>query len=203
MTIPIFIASSERFKDVEWLTPFSIRENTQEDTEIYIVRPEWYGMAESGCTGFTNVRWAIPQICRELGYDFGIYLDVDMLVVGDIAELYGYRQRGKWVCLDDGSNEVSVICSSLIYPDKSVLHLRHKGTLPMGDHLPRIPLCWNVEDRVDPEMKLLHFTSLAHQPWFHTHYDKDAVGLYESYCHRYRAKSHSASNSRHQRVATA
>lgn len=203
MTIPIFIASSERFKDIEWLTPFSIRENTQSDTEIYIVRPEWYGMKESGCTGFTNVRWAIPQLCRELGYDFGIYLDVDMLVVGDIAELYGYAQRGKWVCLDDGSNEVSVICSTLRYPDKSVLHMRHKGTLPRGDLLPRIPSHWNVEDKITKEMRLLHFTCLKSQPWFNNHPNKEAVSLYESYRDRYRAKSDTGSDRVNRRVVAA
>lgn len=186
--IPIFVASSPRFADVEWMTPFSIRENTDAEVDIYVIRPEDNGMQESGCTGFTNVRWVVAQICREMGFEYGIYLDVDMLVLGDIAELWEFRRPHKWVCLEDGSDEVSIIAADLHYPDKSVIHTRHKGTLPRGDHVPLIPSTWNVEDRVEPGMKLLHFTSLDHQPWFHDHFDEEAVAVYESYCHRHRAK---------------
>lgn len=189
MTIPIFIASSNRFEEVEWLTDFSIRENTDSDVSIHIVRPEWVGMQEHGCTGFTNVRWAIPQLCRELGYEFGIYLDVDMLVVGDIADLWAYRQKGKRVVLEDGSDEVSICCASLRYPDKKFLHTRHKGTLPRGEDVKAIPLIWNVEDRLTPDAKIVHYTSLDHQPWFYDHFNKEAIDLYASYCDRYRAES--------------
>ena len=195
--IPVFVASSQRFKDVEWLTPFSILENTDAEVDIYIVRPEEYGMQESGCTGFTNVRWAIPEICREMEYEYGIYLDVDMLVLGDIGELWEYRQPYRWVCMEDGSNEVSVIHSSLQFPKRSVIHTRHKGTLPRGDEVHRIPLAWNVEDRVEPGMKLLHFTSLDSQPWFYDHPNAEAVAVYESYLHRYRSKLDTRSTGTH------
>ena len=182
--IPIFIASSDRFADAEWMTEFSIRENTSEEVQIYIVRPQWFGMEESGCTGFTNVRYAIPQLCRLFGHDFGIYLDVDMIVTGDIKELWSYRRAFNWTCLADGNNEVSVICSTLQFPDKSTLHLRHKGTL-MGARRSDIPLTWNSKDAICPDMKLLHFTGLATQPWFHDHPDNAAVALYKEYKARY------------------
>lgn len=188
MTIPVFIASSNRFEEVEWLTEFSIRENTSADVDIRIVRPEWYGMQESGCTGFTNVRWTIPQLCRELEYEFGIYLDVDMLVLGDIAELWSYRKQGKRVVLEDGSDEVSVCCATLQYPDKAFVHTRHKGTFPRGYDIAVIPDEWNCEDAIKPGAKLIHYTSLDHQPWFYNHFNKEAVDLYASYCDRYRAK---------------
>jgi lipopolysaccharide biosynthesis glycosyltransferase len=191
--IPIFIASSDRFADAEWLTEFSILENTNEEVKIYIVRPQWYGMEASGCTGFTNVRYAIPQLCRLFGYDYGIYLDVDMIVTGDIKDLWAYRKAFNWVCLEDGSNEVSVVCSTLQFPDKSVLHTRHKSTLH-GARLSNIPLEWNSKDKVCPNMKLLHFTALANQPWFHDHPNSEAVALYEEYLARYLQKDSSAGN---------
>lgn len=194
MPIPVFIASSERFQEVEWLTEFSIRENTTSDVDIRIVRPDWYGMQESGCTGFTNVRWAIPQLCRELGYEFGIYLDVDMLVLGDIAELWAYRQSGKRVVLEDGSDEVSICCATLQYPEKTFIHTRHKGTFPRGYDVPSIPLTWNSEDAICDGAKLVHYTSLKHQPWFYDHFNKEAVDLYASYCDRHRAKSDARSH---------
>ena len=190
MTIPVFVASSSRFADVEWMTPFSILENTSEQVDIHIVRPEWYGMEEAGCTGFTNVRYAVPQLCRLFGYEYGIYLDVDMLVTGDIKELWQYRKPMKWVCLEDGSNEVSVICSTLNYPDKSVLHTRHKGTFARGSDLCNIPLEWNCEDEVKPGMKLLHFTSLDNQPWFYEHPNQEAVAVYTQYRERHEGGLH-------------
>ena len=188
MAIPIFIASSTRFADCEWMTEFSIRENTQSEVQIHIVRPQWYGMEESGCTGFTNVRFAVPQLCRLFGYEYGIYLDVDMLVTGDIKDLWQYRQPMKWVCMEDGSNEVSVICSTLQYPDKSVLHTRHKGTFARGSNVCNIPMVWNCEDHVTPDMKLLHFTDLRAQPWFHDHPNTKAVAVYEEYLARYNSR---------------
>jgi hypothetical protein len=145
-------------------------------------------MYEHGCTGFTNVRWAVAELLRESGYQFGIYLDVDMLVTGDVEELFQYRKPGCWVTLQDGSTEVSVICSSLRYPPRGTLHLRHKGTLPRGDMLPLIPTVWNCEDKVKQGMRLLHFTDLNTQPWFYDHPDEEAVELYESYRNRYWAK---------------
>lgn len=204
--IPIFVGSSERFASVEWMTPYSIEENTAFDVRVHVVRPARHGMKESGCTGFTHVRWAVPQLCREMGYEFGIYLDVDMLVLSDIAELWGYRKSGSWVCLRDGTDEVSVICSTLKYPDKSVLHNRHPGTLPRGFHCPEIPLSWNCEDSIQDGMKLLHFTDLKCQPWFTEHPCKEAVGIYRNYESRYRrdrAEPHARGNRKNTQHAPA
>lgn len=183
--IGIFIASSERFQSVNWLTRFSIEENTQEDVNIHVVMPRDVGMSESGCTGFSVMRYAVPELCRERGYDFGIYLDCDMVVLGDITELYQYATEGHWVTLQDGSDEVSVICASMSYPPKECLHKRHKGAFPKGHRKALIPNVWNVEDRVEEGMKLLHFTALDWQPWFHEHPNKEAVDIYREYYGRH------------------
>ena len=171
MTIPIYIGSSDRFADVEWLPEYSIRRNTQADVEIHIVRPNWYGMAESGCTGFSKVRHAVPEIARNMGHLHCIYLDVDMLVLGDISELWDYRANGRWVCLLDGTTEVSVI-----------------DTRSHAARYPRIPPAWNAEDQVFDGMKLLHFTDLSTQPWIADHPNRDAVEIYERYHSWYRTE---------------
>ena len=205
--IGIFIASSKKFSDVEWMTPYSIRQNSTADYPIHVIRPEDIGMVEHGCTGFTNVRWAIPELCRERGYDFGVYLDVDMLVLGDITELAGYAERGKWACLDDGSNEVSVICSTLIFPPKGQLHKYKKWEMECDNYRPSIPMEWNVEDEIRPGMKLLHFTALDHQPWFHVHPNHEVARKYIDWYTRYHrrdgAKSHTGSDTANQSVSTA
>lgn len=167
MTIPVFIGSSDRFADVEWLTPFSIRENTSAEVDIHIVRPRWFGMEEAGCTGFTRVRHEIPRIAKEMGYQYAIYLDVDMLVLGDISGLFDYRRAGCWVYLGDGTTEVSVI-------DVDYTRMVSK-----------IPAVWNSEDRVMPGAQLVHFTDLKAQPWFFDHPNAEAVALYEEYRARF------------------
>jgi hypothetical protein len=181
--IPVYIASSARFECAERLTAASILQNTDADVDIRIVRPEWYGMQEHGCTGFTNVRYAVPELLREHGYKRGIYLDVDMIVLGDIAELYeclpSYNLGG---CLEDGSTEVMVLDYLLFCDGREHLHTLSKAEL-RGKYLirPCIPLSWNVEDKVEPGMQLLHFTNLSTQPRFYEQHDKDAVKIYETY----------------------
>lgn len=158
--IPVFIGISQQFKCIEGLTKRSILINTNSPVTIEYIYPE----TESGCTGFTNVRYQI---------EYGIYLDCDMIVLGDIAELWSYRQKGKFTTLIDGSSEVAVI------------DCIHKCTNKYHEHLlPKrqcIPLKWNIEDTRSPGMKLLHFTNLKTQPWFYNHPDKKAVAIYEQY----------------------
>lgn len=122
-----------------------------------------YPAVESGCTGFSAVRYGITD---------GIYLDCDMIVLGDVVELWArYRRPGRYACLVDGSTEVGVI-------DRCRHDCRNKREERLLPKAPIIPLEWNVEDRVTPDMKLLHFTDLSTQPWFHDHPDPEAVALY-------------------------
>jgi hypothetical protein len=103
-----------------------------------------------------------------------------MIVLGDIAELWRYRKPGKFVCMKDGSTEVAVIhnCTHLCRCKNQ------EGLLPKSYD---IPLDWNVEDykffnrNLPNEMRLFHFTSLPHQPWFYKHPNKEAIALYEKY----------------------
>lgn len=158
--IPIYIGISHRFDAVKGMTERSILRNTNADVEIVHLYPD----VESGCTGFSNVRYTIQH---------GIYFDCDMIVFGDIAELWSYRKRGKFVCMQDGSTEVAVIDCNHGCKSKNEQYLLPKSC--------DIPMCWNVEDKVTDNMKLLHFTSLATQPWFYEHPNQDAVAYYEAY----------------------
>src|SRR5690606_14692 len=127
--------------------------------------PEPLGLPYTGCTGFTNLRYIIPELCGYRGY--AIYLDVDMLVLADIAELWSYRQVGAWVQLEDGASEVAVIdCAAHTHlPPMKHIHHWHKSELARAvKSVDAIPLCWNVEDKTEPGMKLLHFTDLKRQP---------------------------------------
>lgn len=170
--IPIYIGISERFRFLEGMTSQSILDNTNADVEIIHLYPE----IESGCTGFSDVRYTIKK---------GIYLDVDMVVLGDIKELWDYRKESYFVCLKDGQTEVSVIDCNHSCRNKNEQHkLPKKNDIPME---------WNVTDAwresgkviyrqgVPENTKLFHFTALQSQPWFHDHPNKEAVKLYEHY----------------------
>lgn len=180
--IPVFIASSRRFQEVEWLTANSVIWNTDSLPLVHVVRPEALGMREDGCTGFSMLRYRVPQWCRERGYEAAIYLDVDMLVLGDVQELWELRDPDKWICLEDGSTEVSVIGANVNVPQVS-REQRHTLNIPMDR---KIPMAWNCEDHVPDGAKLVHFTNLDTQPWFYDHPNAGAVALYESYRDRYR-----------------
>jgi len=165
--IRIYIGSARRFAACEPVIARSIRAHTAQPVEIQFIRPETLDVPPTGCTGFTNLRYAVPELAGYAG--FAIYLDVDMLVLGDIAELYAYREAGHWVQLQDGSSEVAVIsCGTHRHlPSLGELHRYHKSQLQgLVRAKNRIPLTWNSEDRVTEGMRLLHFTDLKTQPWF-------------------------------------
>jgi hypothetical protein len=158
--IPIYIGISEKFKITQGLTERSILRNTSAPVEI----THLYPVIESGCTGFTNVRY---------GINHGIYLDCDMIVLGDIAELWSYYKKDYYVCMEDGSSEVAVIGCSHFCRDKN-----HEYLIPK---LKKIPMIWNVEDEIVDGMKLLHFTNLKTQPWFSDHPNNSVINLYNEY----------------------
>lgn len=158
--IPVFIGISDKFEIVRGLTEGSILINASEPVDIQYIKPN----PPAGCTGFTNARYTIKK---------GIYLDADMIVLGDIAELWTHRQEGKFVCMENGSTEVSVIDCNHLCKDK-----HHEHLLPK---ICTIPNTWNVEDDVIDGMKLLHFTNLNTQPWFTKHPNPLATAIYEVY----------------------
>lgn len=189
MTIRVFVATGQPWRDHEPVLEHSIRKNTDAEVEIHFIDPERHGMGRMGCTGFTHVRFAVPELAGHEG--FAIYLDIDMLVVGDIRDLWAWRRIGKWMCLPDGSTEVSVIDCRLKFPPKK--ELQNYGKIKLlqiaSPHRRRdIPADWNVEDQVRPGMKLLHFTDLKQQPWLgHQHKDSECLRLLREYENDYQA----------------
>lgn len=183
--IRIFVGSAKPWLCHEPVLEHSIRKHASRPVEITFVHPLGFGMHETGCTSFTNVRYAIPELAGRAGY--AIYLDVDMLVLGNIAELWDMRQRGRWVRLADGADEVSVIdCSIQWLPEAKRLHLFQKWHLRQMVEdccVDRIPLHWNCEDppEITPDMRLVHFTNLDQQPWIRPERDDPAARLLRRY----------------------
>ena len=180
--IRIFIGSSPVYAEQEKVLEYSIRKHTSAEVEITFMRGGEKGLVASGCTGFTNFRWAVPDLAGHKGY--AIYLDCDMLILADIKELWVWRHIGRWVCLKDGRTEVSVIdCRRKVAPANQV-HKYNKHAFTGMVHLLRdIPPCWNVKSgKLEPGMKLLHFTDLHSQPWLgFEHKNPEALKILRQY----------------------
>lgn len=166
--IRIFIGSHKRFERCEPVIEYSIRKHASEPVEINFLRPEYYGMPDSGCTGFSKMRYEIPRICNYQGH--AIYLDVDMILMADIAELWSYRGDYCNSTLKDCSDEVCVIdCEYWMRESK-----KPSGTSFSYHSHPIIDYEWNCEDWKYPlwkieDAKIIHFTDLKCQPWFYEH----------------------------------
>ena len=178
--VRVCIGTAPRFEHIESVIEYAIRANTHLEVEIHWLRAGEHGLTPTGCTGFSLYRYAIPQIFDS---GFAIYLDVDMVVLGDIGELWSYRQADRWVCMMDGSTEVMVIdCTDRNnVPDIPQLMKLHKNQVRHGVCLTRgIPSEWNCEEHAPPGAKLIHFTDLTRQPW-DVQRDDPAALIWEEY----------------------
>lgn len=192
--IRVFVGTdSDIHGDAEKVLEYSIRTNTQEEVDLTFMRPGW----KAGVTGFTPHRFLIPEMCNYEG--FAIYLDVDMIAIGDLSELWEYRTAGKWCTTNNQDDDVSVIdCSAFTdLPNEQQIRqlgrsakLQCKRIVGNRYHANISPL-WNIEDKVVPDMKLIHYTSLDTQPWkpipghnYKPHASQEAVDLFFEYLER-------------------
>lgn len=144
-------------------------------------------------TPFSLFRYAIPAL--EGGQGYAVYLDADMIVLGDICELWDYAEPGRWITAKgrDGDCVTIMDCSAIVfdvdrlkgglYGDKHRLRQRVAAV-----QSPRIPSVWNDTDHYVPGVsKLVHYTGMKTQPWhpypeaidYDPHPDESALRLWE------------------------
>lgn len=125
-------------------------------------------------TDFSMFRCAVPELA---GFDGkAIYLDVDMLVLDDIKLLFDLPQKAPWLCNGKGRTEVALIdCAPFKngwWPSIEQMQARawmlpqYRQLLANHQFLDEsLSWDWNTCDKVTASMKLLHYTSVPHQPW--------------------------------------
>ncbi|MEZ5582611.1 MAG: glycosyltransferase [Candidatus Competibacteraceae bacterium] len=135
-------------------------------------------------TNFSYGRFAIPQL---MGYQGrAIYMDSDMLVFKDIAELWSTPFNGAKILVEkksaasEGKGRLTAVmlmdCQALDWrPEAIVAGLGSRydyeelmsiyPLLNEGDLQDRLPLGWNSLDEVTDHTRLLHFTKIKTQPW--------------------------------------
>lgn len=185
--IRVYVGSDQRQGRAERVLEYSIRKHTSAEVDIHFMRsgegefadwqkgrsedqPEW--RRGRWPTNFSNFRLAVAELAGFEGW--AIYLDSDMLVTGDIKELYRIR-RGPYTTYSRKRSEVAVIdCAkmkgkvpSLAELKRSGKSLRHyrEGLWQRKVLVEGVPDVWNSCDHVMPDMRLLHFTNMNTQPW--------------------------------------
>lgn len=125
-------------------------------------------------TGFSFVRFQVPQLCGRHGR--ALYVDSDMLIFGDVAEFQHTDFAGKKVLRSPPQTAVMLIdCERSPWVISEILAERSAGR-PHADFLNRLwPLTpeeigylgreWNMCDAMEAGTKLLHYTSIPTQPW--------------------------------------
>jgi len=185
--IRIFVGTDERQEKADRVLEYTIRKHASLPVEITWMRAgegmwsKWKyspDIPDSGGwhTKFTCFRYAIPELCNFKGK--AIYLDSDMVVLGDIAEIWSTPlSRGPWHCLSRKRTDVSVIdCARMKqswWPPLSSMMRSHKhgayfrGIIIRNGFLdPSLPPEWNVIDEYKPRVtKLIHFSRVQTQPW--------------------------------------
>ncbi len=167
--IRLFVGTDPQQHVAERALEASVRKNTSEPVEITWMRagePGWDW--DDGATPFSRFRWRVP---RECGYEGrAIYMDADMLALGDLGELWSGAPNGY-----AGRNRKK---ADVIVWDCEKPGLDHK-----------LPDCWDHCDVLKTDTKILHFTRLRSQPWhpypdrydYGPHADPAACALFWEY----------------------
>ena len=135
-------------------------------------------------TNFSYGRFAIP---REAGYQGrAIYMDSDMVVFRDIAEIWEMPFDGAKIMVEKiteqtrGSGRLTAVmvmdCGALDWDVGKIMErlgvdydyselISVYPLLKEGELQDRLPLGWNSLDELTDETRLLHYTKIKTQPW--------------------------------------
>lgn len=149
-------------------------------------------------TDFSVFRMAVPEYAGFTGK--AIYLDVDMIVLGDIAELWRMPQKKPYLCNSGKRTEVALIdCAAfqdvpwwprIAQMQPSGVYLsNYRSMLAQHGFLEEsLPWEWNSVDKMLPGAKLIHYSAVPTQPWhpyksvqYSPHPDPAALAVYEQY----------------------
>lgn len=204
--VRVFIGSGEASLLERKTLLYSLRKHTRSPLDIYVFNgthnaiehndepPVSAGMSLKvkyrNVTEFSNYRFLIPQICGFAGR--AIFLDSDMICLGDIAELFhapmgeaSLLAKGEAYAGGAGANwglSVTLFdCARCRFDLDAIFDEIDRGLFTYKDlhqlspaflaHHPckigEIDPHWNVFDHYDSETKLIHYTNLFQQPWKH------------------------------------
>ena len=174
---------------------YSILQHTSSQVKFHLMEGthwEHRGNIKEG-TGFSLLRWDIPAFFNY--QDYAVYLDADQLVLGDIQDLWNYKnkmdfgciactyQPDKWFKTPEPNTSVMVMDNAACKNDPNWLDgekLRETINVDTSrktyvrimhaHHLrvqpARLPNDWNSLNVLSQGTKLLHYTQEPKQPWY-------------------------------------
>lgn len=210
--IKLFVGTDERQERAEHALEESIRAHTTLPVDVTWMRAGdpgfqgWCGQPDQPlvpgkwATRFTNFRYAVPALAEYKGR--AIYLDSDMIVLGNLKELWHWRMEKPWHTISTKRTDVSIInCAAFKHatwwPRLEAIRMSERK----GGHYRRIlvendaikcdlPQYWDHMDQYQPGWsRLVHYTWMPMQPWkpwpeaidYVEHRDPRAVELWEQY----------------------
>ncbi|MCE5319023.1 MAG: hypothetical protein LLG04_16875 [Parachlamydia sp.] len=161
---------------------FSARRRTKSEIEFIELKEIPIKLSSQMYTGFSFYRYSIPEAC---GYEGrALYLDADIVVLSDLQELIDHDMHGKGA-LARPHPPVSSYTSVMVLDCAKLKHWKmhdwatlvnaniasYLGTMhadPTGlNYRDFGPLeeFWNHLDHFDNTTRIIHYTSVPHQPW--------------------------------------
>jgi hypothetical protein len=200
VTIDVYVGTEPKQASAERALERSIRANTEADVDIHWMRAGegefagWHRGATDWGTGFSCFRFAAAAH-HAAGGDI-IYLDADMLVLGDIAELLAHGSGGGYRSVV-GRSDVAVIDAARVAKALPTIDQMRAGSFTWTDYrrvlaksrlwLSNLPSEWECLDGWGYRpgyTKLLHFTHQPTQPWLASsvpHPNPEVVDLWKGY----------------------
>lgn len=196
MTVRIFVGVSANDEDLEFqaVLHYSLEKHASEPIDLIWMRLSrdvssfWYAdpqrklgwRTDRWATPFSALRWGIPAACNFEGK--AIYMDVDMIAMADIAELWNQEFTGAMlskpeaICVtlyDNAKMKKFLPPIDKIKEPRSYLDVRRKVLI--SNCIQRYKGNWNCldlrkdtggeyKDLHDPDIKVLHFTQIPTQP---------------------------------------
>lgn len=191
----IVIAASEHERIAALVLEYTIRKHAAGEVEIIHTfdredRPTRGVWEEGGKDGtrFTWVRFWVPELCGFQGR--AIYLDSDMIVFADIADLWNTPMGDKALLRTKDPSVLLIDCEKCRWhvdqlidmanqARGSVWNVDRKIGLVTGDHAGSLDEAWNHRDTYEEgQTKLLHYTNMNTQPWPNHRHDKCGASPY-------------------------
>jgi lipopolysaccharide biosynthesis glycosyltransferase len=185
--IKVFVGTCFRNLQAEIALEYSIRKNTKSKVEIVWMRdapgnPQFHGWNKANWgTGFTPFRWIIPELCDFKGR--AIYMDVDMVCLGDIKELWEMNIPEDKVLISLPGNYSVMLFDCEKFHEKikfktipewkerscspafQGLYNDYVTQLESNNLVEALPQVWNSLDNFDSDTRLIHYTKKNTQPW--------------------------------------
>ena len=167
-TLLKYSIESGTFLDIKFVTPRASDQYLSDDMQRKLGTP------------FSFQRLQLPTLGGNAGR--GVYFDSDMLVFGDVYELFNFDMQGyslvNCAATPGRSEQYALLLADLEtcrWTEQSVMRRFMSGEMTYaeimedfsfeGNKQSLIPMQWNSQEYFDQETLNLHFTDMGSQPW--------------------------------------